>query len=193
MRRFVFTAAPGATVTLSGKTNGFTVVNTAWNTINGFAVTGTSGTRNFGVGLVGHHVVGKSCEFRRAAAVGADEVGDLVSQHDGVCGGRERADHNSYAGIELNAGSTGNEVRGNLTFSNAQQFQRAAPGIRLYQAPGNTVDRNISHDNEDSGIECYTGSNNTLIYGNVSYNNGDHGIDDLSCTGQRIIGEQRLS
>ena len=85
-------------------------------------------------------------------------------------------------------GSTRNEVRGNETFRNAQGFERAAPGIRIYQSPGNIVDNNITHDNEDSGIESYPGANNTLIYNNVSYSNGDHGIDDLRTTGQRIIG-----
>jgi parallel beta-helix repeat protein len=98
------------------------------------------------------------------------------------------ADHNSYAGIQLTSGSTSNEVRGNETFANARQYERAAPGIRLYGAPGNVVDGNISHHNEDSGIEAYPGSNNTLIYNNVCYENGDHGIDNLTATGERIIG-----
>jgi hypothetical protein len=53
---------------------------------------------------------------------------------------------------------------------------------------GNVVDGNITHDNEDSGIESYPGANQTLIYNNVSYDNGDHGIDNLQTTGQRIIG-----
>jgi PKD repeat protein len=50
------------------------------------------------------------------------------------------------------------------------------------------VDGNVSHHNEDSGIEAYPGSNNTLIYNNVCYENGDHGIDNLTATGERIIG-----
>src|SRR6185503_15473721 len=33
----------------------------------------------------------------------------------------------------------------------------------------------------------YTGSNNTLIANNVVFGNGDHGIDNYSSTGQRII------
>ena len=79
-------------------------------------------------------------------------------------------------------------MRGNTTFANASGYTRRAPGIRVYQAPGNTIDGNVSHDNEDSGIECYPGANNSLIYNNVSYLNGDHGIDDYGCTGNRILG-----
>ena len=52
---------------------------------------------------------------------------------------------------------------------------------------GTRVDGNITHDNEDSGIENYPGADNTLIYNNVSYNNGDHGIDDVTVSGARIL------
>jgi hypothetical protein len=42
----VFTAAPGATVTLSGQTDGFTISGQAWVTVKGFTVTNTS---SFGI------------------------------------------------------------------------------------------------------------------------------------------------
>jgi parallel beta-helix repeat protein len=98
------------------------------------------------------------------------------------------ADHNTYAGIYLTDGSTRNEVRANTTFANASSYVRRAPGIRVYQAPGNTIDRNITHDNEDSGIECFKDADDTLVSENVSYRNGDHGIDNHECTGNRVIG-----
>jgi len=185
----VFTAAAGATVTVSGQVHGFTVTNATWITINGFTVTGTTDN---GISVSGSSDITISANhvsFAGLPEAGKTNSGILLKSNTTnslVVG--NTADHNSYAGIEVNGGSTGNEVRGNVTFSNAQQYQRAAPGIRVYQAPGNTIDRNVSHDNEDSGIESYNGANNTLIYNNVTYNNGDHGIDDLSCTGQRIIG-----
>lgn len=56
------------------------------------------------------------------------------------------------------------------------------------RSSGNTVANNVSHDNEDSGLQFYTGGSNSLVVNNVAYNNGDHGIDDLNVTGQRIIG-----
>jgi parallel beta-helix repeat protein len=86
---------------------------------------------------------------------------------------------NTDAGIYLN-GSTGVEIRGNTTYANARQYIRAAPGIDVNASSGNTVDRNISYRNEDTGIQVYNGSSNTLAYDNLSYGNGDHGIDTLN-------------
>jgi parallel beta-helix repeat protein len=182
-----FTAAPGATVVLSGQASGFTISGRSWITVTGFTVTGTSGygisvTSSAHITLSGNHVSysGHPVSGQTRSGIRLGNVTDsLVS--------RNTADHNTYAGIELNNGSTRNEVKDNVTFNNARGYERAAPGIRLYAAPGNIVDGNVSHHNEDSGIEAYPGSNNSLIYNNVTYNNGDHGIDDLTCTGQRII------
>jgi parallel beta-helix repeat protein len=182
-----FTAASGASVVLSGQASGFTISGRSWITVNGFTVTGTSGygisvTSSAHITLSGNHVSysGHPVSGQTRSGIRLGNVTDsLVSGNT--------ADHNTYAGIELNNGSTRNEVKANVTFSNARGYERAAPGIRLYAAPGNIVDGNVSHHNEDSGIEAYPGSNNTLIYNNVTFNNGDHGIDDLTCTGQRII------
>jgi parallel beta-helix repeat protein len=182
-----FTAAPGASVTLSGQANGFVISGKSWITINGFAVTGTSSygisvSNSSHVTLSGNHVTyaGQPLSGQTRAGINFSNVSDSL-----IAG--NTADHNSYAGIQLTGGSTGNVVRENETFANARQYERAAPGIRLYGAPGNVVAGNVSHHNEDSGIEAYAGSNNTLIYNNVTYLNGDHGIDNLTCTGQHIV------
>ena len=183
----MFTAAPGATVTVSGQSNGFVIAGKSWITINGFAVTETSSygisvSNSSHITISGNHVTyaGLPINGKTKAGISLSNVTDSL-----VAG--NTADHNSYAGIQLTTGSTGNEVRGNETFANARVYERAAPGIRLYAAPGNVVDGNVSHHNEDSGIEAYPGSNNTLIYNNVCYQNGDHGIDNLTATGERII------
>jgi hypothetical protein len=47
---------------------------------------------------------------------------------------------------------------------------------------------NWAHDNEDTGIQSYTGSTRNLIATNLAYRNGDHGIDNLGATNQTIIG-----
>jgi parallel beta-helix repeat protein len=182
-----FTAAPGASVILSGQVSGFTISGRSWVTVSNFSVTGTSGygisvTNSAHITLSGNHVTysGQPVSGQTKAGIRLNNTTDsLVSGNT--------ADHNSYAGIELMSGSTRNEVTGNLTFNNAREYERAAPGIRLHSAPGNVVDGNVSHHNEDSGIEAYSGSNNSLIYNNVTYNNGDHGIDNYVTTGQRII------
>jgi parallel beta-helix repeat protein len=182
-----FTVGPGANVVVSGQVSGFTISGRSWVTVNGFSVTGTSSfgitvTNSSHITLSGNHV-----SYSGHPVSGQTKSGIRLSNVTDSLVSGNTADHNTYAGIELNSGSTRNEVRGNLTFNNARGYERAAPGIRLYSAPGNTVDANVSHHNEDSGIEAYAGSNNSLIYNNVTYDNGDHGIDNLTCTGQRII------
>ena len=184
----VFTAAPGATVTVTGQANGFVISGRSWITINGFTVTSTP---DYGMNISSSSFITISnnrVSFAGFQASGMTRGGiRLNNSTDSLIVGNT-ADHNSYAGIMVVGGSTRDEVRGNTTFNNAQGFQRAAPGIRIYGSPGNVVDGNITHNNEDSGIESYPGANDTLIYNNVSYNNGDHGIDNLRTTGQRIIG-----
>jgi parallel beta-helix repeat protein len=96
-------------------------------------------------------------------------------------------DHNTDSGIYLAQGSTGDTISGNSVYANARGYTRAAPGIDLRSA-GNSVLGNVTHDNEDSGIQLYTGSDNSLVANNVSYRNGDHGIDDYQATGERIVG-----
>src|SRR5215212_2675353 len=183
----VFTAAPGAAVTVTSGSDGFALSGVSWVRISGFTVTRTTGygiaastsshvtISNNHVSYAGQPQSGKTRAGIRVSGVTSSVVASNVS------------DHNSDYGIALVGGSTGVEVRGNTTYNNAEGYQRAAAGIRLYSSPGNVVAGNVSHDNEDSGIECYTGSNNTLLYNNVTYNNGDHGIDDYQTTGQRIV------
>src|SRR5262249_1075544 len=98
-----------------------------------------------------------------------------------------RVHHNTDSGIYLINGSTRITIVGNETYNNASQYIRQAPGIDL-RSSGNTVANNISHDNEDSGIQLFTGATNNLVVNHVTYYNGDHGIDlSDNATGNRII------
>jgi parallel beta-helix repeat protein len=94
--------------------------------------------------------------------------------------------HNNGSGIVLASGTTGTIVWRNWASYNAEGWQRHANGINV-TAPGNALLRNITHDNEDSGIQIYAGGNNVLAASNLTYNNGDHGIDNLNVTGGRLI------
>jgi parallel beta-helix repeat protein len=183
-----FTAASGSSVTLTGGTDGFLISGRQWITLNGFTVTHTS---SYGISVSGSshiRITANHVQFSGSPVSGKTSAGIQISNTTDSLIAQNTSDHNTYAGILVTgASSTRDEVRGNTTFSNAEGYQRAAPGIRIYQGSGNKVDGNVSHDNEDSGIECYPGANNTLIYNNVSYHNGDHGIDSLTCTGNRII------
>jgi parallel beta-helix repeat protein len=184
----LFTPAPGASVTVSGGTGvGINLSTVSWVVVRGFTVTqtpdyGISASNSSHITISGNHV-----SFAGQPVSGQNKTGIRVNNTSDSLVSGNTSDHNSDYGIMLTNGSTRDEVRGNLTFNNSKVFSRATAGIRIYQSPGNTVDGNVSHDNQDSGIECYPGSNDTLVYNNVVYNNGDHGIDDLTTTGQRII------
>ena len=97
------------------------------------------------------------------------------------------SDRNSSHGIYVAGTGSGNTIEGNEASFNAEGWQRNAVGIDVL-APGNTVLRNVVHDNEDSGLQFHIGGDNNLATLNVSYDNGDHGIDDYNVTGGRLIG-----
>jgi parallel beta-helix repeat protein len=187
-RPIVFTAAPGATVVVTGRKNGFSISGARWVTVRGFTVNETGGygiavSSSSFVKIIGNHVshAGQPVARLTRSGIWLSETSNSLVKGN-------RADHNTYAGIYLTNGSTHNEVRANTTFANASVYVRRAPGIRVSQSPANTIDRNITYDNEDSGIECFAGADNTLVLENVSYGNGDHGIDNHQCTGNRVIG-----
>ena len=183
----VFTAAPGASVTVTGLGNGFSMSNKSWITINGFFVNGTA---NYGISVFGGSFV--TISNNRVTSAGTPANGStksgirLTGTTDSLVTGNT-SDHNSDHGILITTGSARNRITHNVVFNNAREYTRAATGIRLYQASDNVVDHNVMYGNEDSGVEAYAGSNNTLFDDNVAYNNGDHGIDNNGCTGQRII------
>ena len=183
-----FVTAPGATVTLgSGKTSGFVIAGKSWIAVKGFRVTGTT---SYGIAVSGSAHITLSANrisYSGRPVSGSTRAGIRLYNVVDSLVAQNTVDHNSDSGILLTTDSTRNEVRGNHVFANARQYTRAAAGIRLYSAPGNTVRDNIAHHNEDSGIESYTQSNNTLLYNNLTYDNGDHGIDNLRVTGQRIV------
>ncbi len=251
------TAAPGASVTISGGSFGIKASSRTWIVIDGFTVTGSSGygiqvtssSSNVEVNNVtvsatnssGIQVSGSSAVTVSGATVtGAGDQGIYMTNsssnvtvdgasvsHTGnngiyasnsnavtiknshtsyagqpVSGSTKKgiylgntsnsfvlantSDHNTDAGIFLSNGSTNDLVSGNVTFSNARQYTRAAPGIDV-RSPGNTVAGNISYSNEDSGIQFYNGGGSSVVVDNVCFNNGDHGIDDLNSTYQVIV------
>jgi parallel beta-helix repeat protein len=183
-----FTAAPGATVTLSGKANGFSISGKSWISITGFHVTNTTSYGIVAKNSAHITIVQNEVSYSGKPVSGSTRFGiRLENTVDSEVAGNT-AHHNTDAGIAVLYDSTRNQVHGNHTYANARGYVRAAPGIRLYYAPGNTVYDNVSHHNEDSGIECYTDADNTLLYNNVTYDNGDHGIDNLRATGQTIVG-----
>lgn len=192
----VFTAAPGALVTVTGQSHGFTISTRHDITISGFTVSDTASNgiylksasnivvRDNIVTRSGHRIQGQAVAGIYVGATTNSDVVDNVSFN------------NSDAGIYLVNGSTGIRVIGNEVYENARGYTRAAAGIDV-RSPGNEIIGNVSHDNEDSGIQFYPGGDDNLAANNVIYHNkgwsstlgviGDHGIDNLAVRNNRII------
>jgi parallel beta-helix repeat protein len=183
----VFQNAPGASPSIQSGQYGFSLSGRSYVTVSGFAISGT--VRNgIAVSSSDHITISNNVvTFAGQPASGKIAAGIALSGTSSSTVTGNTTDQNSDTGIYLSSGTTGTVVSYNEASLNANGYQRNANGINVV-SPGNTIIGNVLHDNEDSGIQFYTGGNNNLATLNVSYNNGDHGIDDLNVTGGRLIG-----
>ena len=85
--------------------------------------------------------------------------------------------------------STRCTIQDNESFRNANPTIRLSVGILIYSSPGNLIQRNRLHDNQDSGLQIDTGSDSCVSIQNLSWNNGDHGFDQVHCRGVSHIGD----
>ncbi len=183
----VFAADSGASVIVTGGTNGFVVSGRQYVTISGFTITGTS---SYGIkASSSSNIVIANNEVSRAGrpVSGYIAVGIYLSGTTNSTVTRNHAHHNSNHGIYVSSGSTDNVISFNESSFNARQYIRGANGVDVIAAR-NSVIGNRLHDNEDSGLQHYPGADYGLATLNASYNNGDHGIDDLNVHGGRLIG-----
>jgi parallel beta-helix repeat protein len=229
-----FTAAPSATVTVTGGSYGFKVSGQQWITINGFIVSNTpnagiyvasssnitlssnqiSDTGDRGIYITqSSGVTVADSEVENTDSYGiyvyfSSEItvsGNHVTEAGQPISGDTRkgiyfnntvdsqisdnvVDYNSDSGIYLANGCTNVQVVSNSASHNARGYTRAAPGIEVRSSSGNTIEANISHENEDSGLQFYPGGGGNVVVNNLTYNNGDHGIDDLDAPNQIIVG-----
>ena len=153
----VFTAAPRAKVIVHGRTSGFTITGKNWVRITGFRVTQTASygiavTNSSHVTLTNNQVSYSGQPLPNLASYGI-RLGHVTNS----LVRKNTVHHNTNAGIALVDNSSGNTIKANESFANAQGFQRAASGIRLFAAPRNIIAGNFVHDNEDSGIDSDSG------------------------------------
>jgi len=183
-----FAASPG--VTISGGANAFAMSGRSYIVIDGFTITATSDwaitvSSSNNITISNNTMSGAGHRANGQTAGGVRLTGTTASLIT-----RNRSDNNSDHGFMISSGSTNNMVSFNEASGNAEGWQRNANGIDVIDtgSTGNTLLGNVLHDNEDSGLQFYPGANNGLAINNISYNNGDHGIDDLNVTGGRLIG-----
>ena len=96
---------------------------------------------------------------------------------------------NNHHGIEFRDGVTSSLIDNNESFSNHHVGDSWATGIYLAGSPNNRIENNRLHDNQDSGCEVQTGSNNCLVRQNMSWSNGDHGFAQLYATGTLLLND----
>jgi parallel beta-helix repeat protein len=90
---------------------------------------------------------------------------------------------NNFHGISLSASSSnvieGNETADNRVPTGTN----TAAGIDVNAtSPDNVVRGNLTHGNQDSGVQVQNSSHRALVIRNISYGNGDHGFDTFGST-----------
>lgn len=90
---------------------------------------------------------------------------------------------NNFHGISL-ATSSNNVIEGNESADNrVPTGTNTAAGIDVNTtSPDNVVRGNLTHGNQDSGVQVYSASHRALVIRNISYRNGDHGFDTSGST-----------
>ena len=84
--------------------------------------------------------------------------------------------------------TTNSRFTGNTFYANVKAGGGFATGMRLItESDDNQIDRNIAHDNQDTGFQSSGGSDRNLFVRNLSYANQDHGFDIRECDGPRLI------
>lgn len=186
--RIIIRAADGASVTVRGMANGFNISSKSWITIQGFTVTETSShgisvQSSSRIIIANNHVTKAGLPKDGSTRSGIYFKGSSDSEIIGNV-----TEFNTNAGIFLTTGNTRVRVSGNVSNNNARVFVRAAAGIDVRGSNNNTVIGNITHHNEDSGVQFFSGSTDNFALNNLVYDNGDHGIDSSSSARQTIVG-----
>jgi parallel beta-helix repeat protein len=183
----VYMAAKGATVTVTGGTNGFRISSKAYVQVKRFTVTSTTAV---GILVSGsNHITIESNDVSAAGqrVSGSEAKGISLSGSTRSVVRLNVTHDNSDAGIGVTSTSNDNFITSNESYGNARGFTRAAAGIDLRNSTGNQVNSNRLHDNEDSGLNIWNGSSGTVAVNNVTWHNGDHGIDVHSTNDASVV------
>jgi parallel beta-helix repeat protein len=188
-----YSAAPGVIVTGNGLASGgdaFQISSKSYIIVDGFTITGTADNGIYVSGS--NHIIisNNHVSYSGRPKSGSTRQGIyLTGITDSTITGNT-TDHNTQDGIRLAAGAVNNMVSNNVSFANAEQWQRNATGIHVNGSGSynNTIIHNITYANEDTGLQFYDKTYNNFMIGNLTYGNGDHGIDVSNAPNNSIIG-----
>ena len=188
-----YSAAPGVTVTGNGSASGgygFEISKKSYIIVDGFAVTGTADRGIYVSGSKYITISNNHVSYAGKPVSGSTRAGIyLTSTTDSSIIGNT-TDHNTQDGIRLTTGAVNNRVSNNVSFANAEQWQRNAAGIQVYGSGSynNTIIYNITYANEDTGLQFFSKTHHNFVIDNLTYGNGDHGIDNNNSPYNTIIG-----
>ncbi len=175
---------PGTHQARVGRRNyGIYLPGRSWVTVDGFSVTRTEDRAIF-VNTGSHNTT-----ISHNTVTFANSYGVQITGSTGVLVASNVVAENNYHGIGLTAGVTGATVRDNDSYRNSYPPLRLANGIYVRNSSGNTFQGNRVHDNQDTGLDLGSSSNNNVCIQNRSWKNGDHGYDHLTSTGSIHIGD----
>ncbi len=181
-------ANPGTRKLLVGRrTKGIYLAGRSFVTIDGFTVTHTD-DRAIYLNTASNNCIIRNniCTWNLKYGIYLTGcTGDLIEKN--VCS--DNADNGILLTTSSTTGTTGCTVQDNESMRNVYPPSRKATGIRVYGSPGNLLQRNRLHDNQDSGMQIEQGSNNCISIQNIAWNNGDHGFDQLYATGVTHVGD----
>ena len=187
-----YSAAPGVTVTGNGTATGnaFRMSTKSYIVIDGFTI---KDTVDYGIyASASDHITISNNDVSSAGspASGAVRAGIFLTNTDNSTVTHNTSDHNSQDGIRLTGGSSGNVVSDNVSYGNAEEWERNATGIQVTGtgSDNNTILHNTTYGNEDSGLQFYAGAQSNIVVGNLSYGNGDHGIDNNAAPNNTFVG-----
>ena len=173
---------PGARQTAVGRRlYGFRITNLSFVQVDGFTVTRSEDKGVYLTGAVKCAVRNNAVSFSRKYGIYVTGGASNLIEKNSV------SDH-QFHGIGLLGGATSNTVQDNECFRNADPAVRVANGLYVSGANGNISRRNRYHDNQDSGEQLGSLSDNNLEIQNVSWNNGDRGFDHLDAKNSVMIG-----
>jgi parallel beta-helix repeat protein len=173
---------PGNHLVLVGRRPyGFQMSSRSWVSIRGFTIEHEDLKGIYMTQKSDHiEVTGNTIRLSFRYGVQADtSTAVLVSDNLIVNGG----DH----GIAFTRGTTSSLVAHNESAFHSMPGTRQANGIYLFRCPANVIRDNRCHDNQDTGVQIQSGSNGNLCLQNMSWNNGDHGFDNLFATGNTYV------
>lgn len=190
--RFRWFAGQGLAVNLGGgspatrgvavgrRSHGFLVPNRTNVLIEGFEV---RRAEQKGIELLGSSGI----TVRRNVVHGSAAGGIEVSNASQVQVFANTVSDNNNHGIIFRLGVTNSIIDANESFANVRLGLDGATGIYLSESSNNHIEGNRLHDNQDSGCEIQTNSNDNLVVQNVSWANGDHGFAHLYATGTVLL------